>query len=74
MILGEKVGDMAITVTVRCSHYLKRCSVRMNGRYVAYGGQVTGHGFCEKMVLRQGVESGMKVAWRDGLRKRKFVG
>ena len=35
---------------------------------------VTGHGFCEKMVLRQGVESVMKVAWRDGSRKTKFVG
>ena len=38
------------------------------------GKTVTGHGFCEKMVLRQGVESVMKVAWRDGSQKTKFVG
>jgi len=35
---------------------------------------VTGHGFSGKMVLRQGLESVMKVAWRDGSRKTKFVG
>ena len=35
---------------------------------------VTGHGFCEKVLLRQGVESVMKVAWRDGSRKTKCGG
>ena len=36
--------------------------------------KVTSHGFCEKLLLRQGAESVMKVAWRDGSRKTKFVG